>query len=313
MSLTTEIGIAEETTYRKALHRLSTASVKKNWQPYRDIPWEDPDYAIDPEDPRWILPPSDPLGSHPWYLAQTPQVRARIGLYRQANVAKVGMQFENMLNKGLLAHALRLPNGSPEFRYIYHEMIEEGHHGMMFQEFVNRSSTEVKGLSAPILWFGERMQIMAVLTPALYFFGVLCGEEPIDFMQRRILKDAAPGHPLLNTIMQIHVAEEARHISFGQQYLKYHVPQMWTPYRWALSVTIPPLVFTMAHVILTPPPAMGKVFDIPKDVVKHAYWGATESREALSEAVSGLRDLAQDIGLINPVSERIWKTLGIWH
>ncbi len=59
---------------------------------------------------------------------------------------KIGVQFENLLKRGLLAYALPLPNGSSEFRYVYHEVIEEGHHGMMFQEFVNRSGMPIPGL-----------------------------------------------------------------------------------------------------------------------------------------------------------------------
>ncbi|WP_433325928.1 AurF N-oxygenase family protein [Spirillospora sp. CA-294931] len=302
----------EDITYEKALARLSKASVNKHWEPYKDIPWDDPEYAVDPEDPRWILPAHDPLSRDPWYLAQTPRVQARIGLYRQANVAKVGMQFENLLNRGLLAFALRLPNGSPEFRYVYHEMIEEGHHGLMFQEFVNRSGTEVEGMPRPLRWFGEAVQALSILTPTLYFFGVLAGEEPIDYMQRRILRDASSGHPLLNKIMAIHVAEEARHISFGREYIRHHVPRMPAPTRFALSLAVPPTAKVMAIVILTPPSSMARAFDIPKDVVKNAYWGSDESKDAIKEAVSGLRDLCADVGLMNPISRPVWKLLGLW-
>ncbi|GAB3657494.1 diiron oxygenase [Actinocorallia lasiicapitis] len=313
MVLTEENGVleTEEREYRRALDRLSKASVRKNWQPYRDIAWDDPGFAIDPDDPRWILPASDPLGSHAWYLAQSPELRARIGLYRQANVARVGMQFENILNRGLLSYALRLPNGSAEFRYVYHEMIEEGHHGMMFQEFVNRSGTEVPGLSRWARWFGEVAQLTAVAFPTLYFFGVIAGEEPIDHMQRTILRDASSGHPLLNKIMQIHVAEEARHISFGHQYLRFHVPRMLAPSRFVLSVAVPPLVFAMARVILGPPPAFAATFGIPAEVVKRAYWGAAESRGLLTRATSGLYGLADEIGLLNPVSRRLWRAFGL--
>lgn len=302
----------DDATYHLTLNRLSKASVDKHWEPYRDIAWDDPDLAVDPVDPRWILPAVDPLGSHPWYLAQPRELQARIGLYRQAHVAKVGMQFENILNRGILAFGLRLPNDSAEFRYVYHEMIEECHHGMMFQEFVNRSGTDVTGMTWLARWFGELAQLCSVFAPTLYFLGVLAGEEPIDYMQRRILRDAAPGHPLLNKIMSIHVAEEARHISFGRQYVLHHVPQMAGPARFVMSLAVPPTVKLLAGVILTPPAAMGRVFDIPKDVVVHAYWGAEESKDVMVEAVSNVRRLCTQVGLINPVSERIWRVLGIW-
>ncbi|MGK5557523.1 AurF N-oxygenase family protein [Actinomadura kijaniata] len=312
MTVTRETEL-EDLAYEKALARLSKASVDKHWEPFRDIPWDDPDFAVDPEDPRWILPASDPLGSHPWYLAQPEGVRARIGLYRQANVAKVGMQFENLLNRGLLAYALRLPNGSAEFRYVYHEMIEEGHHGLMFQEFVNRSGTAVEGLPRPVRWAGEAVQAFSVISPALYFFGVLAGEEPIDYMQRRILREHPDGHPLLNKIMAIHVAEEARHISFGRRFIRHHVPRMAAPSRFLLSLGVPPTAKIMAVVILTPPASMAGAFDIPRHVVRHSYWRSAESRDVIAEAVSGLRELCAEVGLVNPVSKQLWKALGIWR
>ena len=50
-----------------------------------------------------------------------------------------------MLKRGLLEFASTLPNGAPEFRYAYHEIIEEAQHSLMFQEFVNRSGFDAAG------------------------------------------------------------------------------------------------------------------------------------------------------------------------
>ncbi|MFD0687465.1 AurF N-oxygenase family protein [Actinomadura fibrosa] len=303
----------QDAVYEKALRRLSKASVEKHWEPYADIPWDDPDSAIDPEDPRWILPKVDPLGSHPWYLAQPEDVQARIGLWRQANVCKVGMQFENVLKRGLLTYAYRLPNDSPEFRYVYHEMIEEGHHGMMFQEFVNRSGTPVEGMPWPVRLLGELTQPFSVFAPTLFFFFVLAGEEPIDHVQRRMLRDGSARHPILTRIMTIHVAEEARHISFAHRFLRRRVPRMPAPQRFVLSLAVPPTMKLGALFILTPPAAMGRRFQIPDEVLKHTYWAAEDSQRLISRAVSNVRELCSDIGLINPVSKQVWRALRIWE
>ena len=56
---------------------------------------------------------------------------------------KAGLQFESVLKRGLLEYAFRLPDGVPEFRYAYHEVIEEAQHSLMFQEFVNRAGLDV--------------------------------------------------------------------------------------------------------------------------------------------------------------------------
>jgi hypothetical protein len=60
---------------------------------------------------------------------------------------KIGYEFESVLKRGLLEYAAKLPSGSPEFRYVYHEVIEEAQHSLMFHEFVNRTGFDIKGLA----------------------------------------------------------------------------------------------------------------------------------------------------------------------
>lgn len=38
--------------YREILHELSEGSVRKNFDPYDDIDWDSPDFAVDPTDTR---------------------------------------------------------------------------------------------------------------------------------------------------------------------------------------------------------------------------------------------------------------------
>ncbi|MBV8296671.1 MAG: diiron oxygenase, partial [Acidimicrobiia bacterium] len=124
--------------YEQLISRLSHQSVVKHFDAYADVPWDDPEYRIDPEDPRWELSHDDPLGATDWYKAQPQGVRARIGLDGIVTAMKTGLQFESVLKRGLLEYTTTLPNGASEFRYAYHEVIEEAQHSLMFQEFVNR-------------------------------------------------------------------------------------------------------------------------------------------------------------------------------
>ncbi len=132
-------------TFDERLQTLSEASVHQHFDAFLDIDWDHPDFAVDPGDGRWVLPMSDPLGRHPWYRGLPRSEQIRIGIYRQANVTKVGLQFEQVLVAGLMMYANKLPNGSAEFRYATHEATEECHHTQMFQEFVNRSGQDVPG------------------------------------------------------------------------------------------------------------------------------------------------------------------------
>src|SRR5439155_18584287 len=83
------------------------------------------------------------------------QTRAQIGLDRTASMMKIGLEFERVLKRGLLEFVGTLPNGALEFRYAYHEIIEEAQHSLMFQEFVNRSGFDAAGLSR-LETFGAR-------------------------------------------------------------------------------------------------------------------------------------------------------------
>src|SRR5262245_528889 len=138
MTLTAELPEEErqrvdaEEAYRRFLARLSHQSVVKHYDAYADIPWDDPAFAVDPEDPRFALSEDDPLGATTWYRQQPLPIRARIGLHMIANFARIGWQFESVLKRGLLEFALRLPDDAPEFRYCYHEVIEEAQHSLFF-------------------------------------------------------------------------------------------------------------------------------------------------------------------------------------
>ena len=140
-------SIEVEKPYHQVLQTLSEGSVARSFDPYLDIDWDSPEFAIDPHDPRWVLSSvSDPLGATQWYQDQSLERRIAMGMWRQANVTKVGSAFESILIRGMLQYIMALPNQSPEFRYCLHEMTEECNHIQMFQELVNRMDIDVPGM-----------------------------------------------------------------------------------------------------------------------------------------------------------------------
>lgn len=298
-------------TYEERLKTLSEASVEQHFDAFLDIDWDHPDYAIDPTDDRWILPLTDNLGRHAWYRALPRHEQRRIGLYRQANITKVGLQFEQILIAGLMNYAFNLPNGSPEFRYSTHEATEETHHTQMFQEFVNRSGQDVPGGSRAFQAIGPFLPLAAKWVPFGFFFGVLAGEEPIDHVQKSILRVGDDMHPLLQRIMQIHVAEEARHIGFAHQYLEHNAVKLGPVERAVLSLAVPVMMRVLCDEILKPSKQARKDMGIPKSVVKDLYWREEESRKMLRDLFGDVRMLAERTGLMNGVSRRVWKLLKI--
>ena len=301
----------EGQTYAERLQTLSEASVEQHFDAFADIDWDHPDFAIDPTDARWILPEADVLGRHPWYQALPKDEQIRIGLYRQANVTKVGLQFEQVLIAGLMNYAFSLPNGSPEFRYATHEATEECHHTQMFQEFVNRSGQDVGGGSRLFRTMAPILPLAAKIVPFGFYYGVLAGEEPIDHVQKSILRAGEEMHPLLERIMQIHVAEEARHIGFAHQYLEHRAPKLRTFDRAVLSVAVPIIMRWLCDEILVPSRKARKDMGIPKSVVKDLYWRQPESRKMLRDLFGDVRMLAEDTGMMNRTSRQVWRLMKI--
>lgn len=305
-----ELAKAQE--YAAKLLLLSEGSVNKHFDPFEDIDWDNPDFAADAGEERWVLPVSgDALGRHPWYQALPLERKIAIGKYRQANVAKVGLQFESILISGMVTHSFGLPNGSPEFRYCSHEMIEEHNHTLMFQEMVNRIGIDVPGMGPLVRKFKYIGAPVAALFPNLFFMAVLAGEEPIDHIQKAILRSGEDVHPIMRGVMAIHVAEEARHISFAHEFLQQHVPEKNAANKLVLSIVMPIVMFILGRSIYTPPRSFFKEFDIPEEVRKELFYGSEQAKREFSDFFGDVRTLAADIGLMNPIGKAVWKLLKI--
>jgi hypothetical protein len=292
------------------LSRLNRQSVDKHFDAYADVAWDSPEFAIDPDDPRWELGGDEPLSQTDWYKSQPAGVRSRIGLQMVASKMKTGLQFESVLKRGLLEFAFDLPNNSAEFRYAYHEVIEEAQHSLMFQEFVNRSGFDVKGLGWMERLGTRRIVKLGRRFPELFFVFVLGGEDPIDDVQRKMLRNG-DNHPLLERIMKIHVTEEARHLSFARHYLKRTVPQLPFHKRVMLMIEAPIILSTMAAQMLAPPRQVVRQYDIPKDVVRAAYKDNAEHRAGVAHSVRKLRGLLDELGLIPAPIRFVWRKFGL--
>ena len=293
--------------------RLNKLSVERHFDAYADIDWDDPALALDPDDPRFELAAIDPLRHTDWYAAQPAADRARLGCYRWAACMKTGWHFENLLQRGLLRYAFQLRNGSPEFRYLHHEIIEESQHTLMFQEFVNRSGLPVRGMP----WFLRRLAEwfvvpLARIFPTLFFLFVLGGEDPVDHLQRQVLADADTTlHPLVERIMRIHTTEEARHLSFARKYLQRTVPDLGFLRRLHLALLAPLVLGIMARLMLQPSGDLVRHCGVPRPVVRAAN-RSRAGRQLLKDSVGKTRRLFSELGLITPVSKTLWKAVGLW-
>jgi hypothetical protein len=298
-------------SYEELVHRLSVQSVRKHYRAFEDIAWDSPEMQIDPKDPRFELGPDEGLGRTAWYEALPQETRARIGLSGIVGAMKLGVVFENVLKRGLLEFAANLPNRSEEFRYVYHEVIEEAHHSLMFQELINRSGLNPANMPAK-LQRGTRFVVrLGRVFPELFFFFVLGGEEPIDFAQKQTIKSGRPLHPLVKRVMQIHITEEARHLCFARNYLQRTVPAASAYKKFRLRLAIPVLLGTMAKMMLQPSSAMIARYEIPASVIREAYDGNPDHKRKVRASLASVAKLAIELDLLRPRDVWLWRRQGL--
>jgi len=308
-ALPEESTIAAEETFPQLLSRLSRLSVTKHYDAYGDVSWDA--HRIVADDPLWQLPPDHSLGATTWYRSLPPAGRSRVGLHVVVCAMQTGAYFENVLTRGLLEFTMTPSAAAHESRYAYHEIIEESQHTLMFREFVQRSGLDGGGPT----WFerkgGRRVVGMARHFPELFFLFVLGGEDPIDYVQRTMLRGTAPVHPLLRRIMQIHITEEARHLCFARAYLREHVPRLGWRRRLRLSIAAPIVLGTMARRMLEPPPVLARTYRIPKAVLAEAFERGDAHRTELSQSLAKARALCRELGLVGPIAAPLWRIAGI--
>jgi hypothetical protein len=292
---------------------LNAVSVKKHFDAYEDVAWDDPALRLDPRDPSFELSPRYGLGRTDWYRSLDADTRARIGLHIVAAQMRLGMDFESILSRGLLELAATLEPGSPDLRYAYHEVIEEAQHSLMFQEFIARSALPVRGLTGFELRASRRVPGLARSFPELFFVHVLGGEAPIDHVQRLELARRDELHPLVRRILQIHVTEEARHVSFAKSALRERVPRLSRYRRLRLRIATPLTLAAMAYQMLVPPPWLFDLYRVPEPVRLASYRDDPEHRRRMIDGVAPIRELCVELGIATPLFSRLWKALGIWE
>jgi hypothetical protein len=300
---------ADDQAWLSLLDRLCRQSVTRHFDAYADIDWDSPQMALDPADPRWELPADDPLSGTSWYRELPAGTRARLGCELVASKMKIGLVFERVLKRGLLDFASALPNGAPEFRYAYHEIIEEAQHSLMFQEFVNRSGFDASGLSRVHRLGSRWISRLGRRFPQLFFLFVLGGEDPIDYVQRRELRSGRDLHPLLARIMRIHVTEEARHLSFARHYLKHTVPGLSRRRRARLAIAAPLILGTMAQMMLKPSRQLIARYQIPRTVIAEAYTRSPRHRAETAASLSKVRNLCTELGLTRSPYRALWRLM----
>jgi hypothetical protein len=111
----------------------------------------------------------------------------------------------------------------------------------------------------------------------------------------------------MENLIAIHVAEEARHISFAHEYLRKRVPSMPRHNRFWLSLYVPVVMRMLGQAMVMPPRRFFRQFDIPRSVRKQLRSGRTDSGRPLRDMFADIRMLCHDLGLMNPIALLMWR------
>jgi hypothetical protein len=68
----------------------------------------------------------------------------------------------------------------------------------------------------------------------------------------------------------------------------------------------------MAQLMMQPSSHMATEYGIPRSVIRAAYTENPRHRERTLESLQKVRALLIELGLISPVTTRIWRRVGIW-
>ena len=293
-------------SYDALVERLNENSARRVYHAFTDVAWDAADMSVDATDPSWQLTDHDPLAFHAWYQEQPPARRQEIGLYRAAETMKVGIEFENVLQRGLLLFATTLPNGSPEFRYVYHELAEETQHSLMFQEFINRSGMEVAAFPADGKASHDAIIAAGRDFPELLFMDALIGEDIIDYFQRRRLADPTP--PILQRIYEIHIKEEARHRSFARAWLTRQIPRLSTHDRRRLEAYAPALAVSLANRLLAPSISSAVPLGCPQGLTD-AILVHSQYQRLRAASLAKTKAFCRSVGLLRKDNRNLWHQL----
>ena len=220
------------------LTTLSEGSVRRNFNPYTDIDWDSPGVRRRPQ--RRAVGAAGHGSDRQASVVPVAVLRAadrdRHVAAGQRRQGRTALRVDPDPRPDRVLYAFWTPNGSAEYRYCLHEAVEECNHTMMFQEMVNHIGVDVPGMPRLLKWIQPVIPLVAGPLPIPFWFGILAGEEPIDHTQKNVLREGKTLHPIMERVMAIHVAEEARHLSFAHEYLRKRVPHLPRRKRFWLSL-----------------------------------------------------------------------------
>ncbi|MGJ0121136.1 AurF N-oxygenase family protein [Williamsia sp. MIQD14] len=193
--------------------RLADSSVVASRNAMTEIDWDAP---LDPTkhgcSPEW----STLYGTDYWDEL-TEEQRITLTRHEFASTMTIGIWFEMALQAMVLRDQRSSSVRSEEFRFALTEVVDECRHSLMFalaaQKMVGTSYRPGPRVATLGRFF------MNTAGGELAYGGILVAEEILDVMQRGSLGDPRV-LPMIQTINEIHVLEESRHMRFAREQVR---------------------------------------------------------------------------------------------
>jgi hypothetical protein len=281
--------------------RLLKGSVKKSYAPVVDIEWDAP---LDPD--KFYLPATSVslYGTPIWDEMSRAQ---QIELSRQelVNTLSTGIWFENILNQALLRKMMHQDPTARATHYELTELGDETRHMVMFGKAIERVGAK------PVRpRYYQRFLINLLpfaFQGSVLWVAALIGEEIFDSLQREMVEDPEL-QPMVQRLMRIHVAEEARHIQFARDGLRKRVPHMRRLNKlWVSNINgAGGLFFRYLFTSKVPYRRVG----LDARQAKRMARRSPHRHQVQVEGFASLGAFLTDVGLMGRISRRMWRRTG---
>ncbi|MFH8473142.1 diiron oxygenase [Streptomyces sp. NPDC018000] len=282
--------------------RLLESSAKHSFDPDKEIDW---DSAI--EDGKWFWPPElVSLYDTPLWRRMPEEQRLDLARHEAASLASLGIWFEIILMQLLVRHIYDKPVTSNHVRYALTEIADECRHSMMFARLIKWTGSPE--YPVPRVYHNLARVLKTVSTTPGSFASTLLGEEILDWMQRLTFPDERV-QTLVRGVTRIHVVEEARHVRYAREELR---RQMVTAPRWERELARvgcgeAARVFSVCFIN----PLVYENIGLDRREAVAQVKASGHRAEIMQTGAKRLTDFLDDIGVLNGVGRRLWKSSGL--
>jgi hypothetical protein len=302
MAIATPEPVRESSVREDVAARLLRAAAKRSYNPDTDIDWP---ASIDND--RFFLPEHrvSLWGTSLWGR-MTPEQRILLSRHEVASMAQAGVWFELILGQLLIRFIYDEDYISQHTRWALTEIADECRHSAMFARLVETLVGHEHRPQRMTLFLGRFLKTYG--NPVEGFADILVAEEILDMIQREAMVDETI-QPLIRSVSQLHVTEEARHVHFARDELARRVQRfnrvqlLRARYIVAISAAV------VADALVRPSCYAAVGLDMQE--ASHAVKHSAARRETLRWAASKLTAFFSDIGLIKGPTRQIWVRAGL--